>query len=355
MGASGARAERLFLGPSASESRGTEPAEIAVYVFADATRARESLAPSFHPTDTHSPHRRSRSQCRRRDQGHERWVAQRLQPIERALDGRARVCRSRYRFRPCTTSAVSRRGCVARAEVRRHHGRLARRRSQRQSDSLCRPACPNLRPRPIRIGPRARAGSTRRPFCRISTSSRAARRRAAARAGSIKARHSSPPTWRAASEGQSVPARRASRSTMACSRWWSIGWPRRRRQRSLQYRTRSQHEAHFFRQAKGRPQAGQSLLSLRRSCDRRLIGAGSGGSRVTRFDSRARRQVAPNDDRPVIASRSRSRIASGPHRSNAPPTGFEHGPHSRRPRVVARTGRSRAPSRPPTGAPPSRW
>ncbi|MBL0748422.1 hypothetical protein JI751_12440 [Nocardioides sp. G10] len=75
----------------------------------------------------------------------------------------------------------------------------------------------------IRIAPFAVEGSTTLPFWVITTSPRSTRRRAARRAGSISPRQvssSSPPTARAASEGQivAVRARWASRSRMVASR-----------------------------------------------------------------------------------------------------------------------------------------
>jgi len=84
------------------------------------------------------------------------------------------------------------------------------------------------RTRRIRIGPRAVEGSTTRPPCVISTTPLATSRLAADRAGSINARHSSPPTARAASLGQIVaPALRASSSVRtACSSARSVSLTR---------------------------------------------------------------------------------------------------------------------------------
>jgi streptomycin 6-kinase len=73
--------------------------------------------------------------------------------------------------------------------------------------------------RQIRIGPRAVDKSTTRPCWVICTCPLATRRRAARRAGSISSRQPSPPTARAASEGQmvAVAVRSASSSRMDCS------------------------------------------------------------------------------------------------------------------------------------------
>ena len=71
-----------------------------------------------------------------------------------------------------------------------------------------------------RTGPRAVDGSTTRPACVISTRPCASSRRAAARTSSMRARHSSPATSRATSDGHRVApcARCRRRSTMACCR-----------------------------------------------------------------------------------------------------------------------------------------
>ena len=77
--------------------------------------------------------------------------------------------------------------------------------------------------RRTRIAPRAVAGSTTRPPWVTSTSPDATSRRAAARAGSISARQSSPPTARAASDGQIVAtsARCSSSARIAQASRWS--------------------------------------------------------------------------------------------------------------------------------------
>jgi len=92
------------------------------------------------------------------------------------------------------------------------------------------------------MGPFAVDGSITVPPCVISTSPSATRRRAAARAGSIKGRQSSPFTARAASLGQMVAerGRRSSRSMMAAASCESTAETFRARQRSLQYFTSSQ-------------------------------------------------------------------------------------------------------------------
>lgn len=73
--------------------------------------------------------------------------------------------------------------------------------------------------RRILIGPRADAASTTSPRCMMSTSPWASSRRAASRTGSMSSRQASPPTARAASEGQivDVGARCESRSRIARS------------------------------------------------------------------------------------------------------------------------------------------
>jgi len=129
----------------------------------------------------------------------------------------------------------------------------------------------------MRIGPFACEGSaTTRPPWVISASPRATRRRAAARAGSISARHASSPdddgptdgpdaaaTALAASDGQIVaPAARASRiRSTASSRAVSIGRTPDRRQASEQYRTRSQSRSHFLRHVIVRPQTAHGLVA----------------------------------------------------------------------------------------------
>jgi hypothetical protein len=92
-----------------------------------------------------------------------------------------------------------------------------------------------------------------------STSPRATNRRAAIRAGSIKARHCSPPTRRAASDGQidASLARESSNWSIARSSGSSLESPRERRQASEQYFTLSQLRAHFARHCIVRPQRAQ--------------------------------------------------------------------------------------------------
>jgi hypothetical protein len=90
--------------------------------------------------------------------------------------------------------------------------------------------------RRMRIGPLAVEGSTTRPRCVISTSPEATSRLAARLAGSMRSRHPSSDTARAASEGQivAVAAREARRLRMVCSSAESIAVILRRRQASLQ-------------------------------------------------------------------------------------------------------------------------
>ena len=110
-----------------------------------------------------------------------------------------------------------------------------------------------------RIGPLADDGSTTRPFCVISISPDATRRRAARRAGSISGRHvsSSPaPTALAASDGQIVAscARCDNSSRIAASNARSVTDGLDRRHASEQYRTSSQSRSHFLRHSIVRPQ-----------------------------------------------------------------------------------------------------
>lgn len=142
----------------------------------------------------------------------------------------------------------------------------------------------------MRIGPRAVPGSTTLPPCVMSTTPRAASRRAARRAGSINARHvcssvaairrsagaslarPAAATWRAASLGQIVPpARSRSRPRMAASSRPSTSRTPRPRHADEQYFTRSQSRAHFRRQVISRPQATQVLTGTRSDCLRRAI------------------------------------------------------------------------------------
>ena len=121
------------------------------------------------------------------------------------------------------------------------------------------------RTRPMRIGPVALDGSTRRPRWVMITSPSASRRRAAARAGSINSRQSSPPTRRAASLGQIVaPVARASSNSMiaaasSISRAAAVRERPRRRQPSEQYFTESKSRAHLRRHSIRRPQTVQVL------------------------------------------------------------------------------------------------
>lgn len=116
-----------------------------------------------------------------------------------------------------------------------------------------------------RTGPRARDGSTGAPRCVISISPPATMRRAAARAGSIKARQSSPSpaTWPAASDGQiEASAARAPRSArIASSRAASTSRTRRPRHASLQYRIDAQSRAHFLRHVMRRPHDAHGLAA----------------------------------------------------------------------------------------------
>ena len=108
----------------------------------------------------------------------------------------------------------------------------------------------------MRIGPFARLGSTTFPPWVISTTPRATRRRAAMRAGSIKVCQFSPPTRRAASDGQidASRARLSSSASIAASSASSVVVVRARRQASEQYFTCSQLRAHFDRHCIVRPQ-----------------------------------------------------------------------------------------------------
>ena len=111
----------------------------------------------------------------------------------------------------------------------------------------------------MRIGPFARLGSTTRPPCVISTSPRATNLRAAIRAGSINGCHFSPPTCRAASDGQIVAARsrELSIASIAFSSAVSLAVSRAVRQLSEQYLTVSQLRAHFARHCIARPHRTQ--------------------------------------------------------------------------------------------------
>lgn len=117
--------------------------------------------------------------------------------------------------------------------------------------------------RRIRTTPRKVPGSAVRAPCVIFTRPRCASRRAAARAGSSRSRQASPPTSRAASDGQIDPARPDSRRRIARSRDASSSRPfalrARRRHASEQWRTWSQSRAHARRQTMGRPQVAQGL------------------------------------------------------------------------------------------------
>ena len=125
------------------------------------------------------------------------------------------------------------------------------------------------RRRRIRIGPLAVDGSTICDRCTISTEPSATRRRAAARAGSIRSRHSSPvapfrpATRRAASHGQMVAVRaRWSRSSrIAASSASSSGRRPRRRHVDEQYFTASQSRSHFLRHVIVRPHATHDLAA----------------------------------------------------------------------------------------------
>lgn len=75
----------------------------------------------------------------------------------------------------------------------------------------------------IRMGPVARDGSMGRPRWVISTSPAAARRRAARRVGSMRGRQSSPPTLRAASDGQIEPLVEPTSRRISASRRRSTG------------------------------------------------------------------------------------------------------------------------------------
>jgi len=95
----------------------------------------------------------------------------------------------------------------------------------------------------------------------ISTTPRATSRRAAMRAGSIKVCQFSPPTRRAASDGQidASRARWASNPRIAASSASSVVVVRARRQASEQYFTCSQLRAHFDRHCMVRPQRAQGF------------------------------------------------------------------------------------------------
>ena len=103
--------------------------------------------------------------------------------------------------------------------------------------------------RRIRIGPRAREGSTIWPFCVISWVPAVTSLRAADRAGSSSSRQFSGSTDFAASLGQMLlEASLLSRSClMASSSCWSTGRTFCLRQRSEHHFTPSQFLAHFFR------------------------------------------------------------------------------------------------------------
>ena len=140
-----------------------------------------------------------------------------------------------------------------------------------------------------RIAPRAVEGSTTCPPWVISSAPCATSRRAAARAGSIRSRHPSGATSRAASDGQMVAPRaradsssriaRSSRSPSAPGRCW--------RQPALQKRMLSQSRAHFLRHSMRRPQAAQHFSSpgrggvtWERCRGRAPVAPGTSGSRV---------------------------------------------------------------------------
>ncbi len=130
-----------------------------------------------------------------------------------------------------------------------------------------------------RIGPRAVDGSTTRPawvttilFCWTN-------RLAAARAGCISVCQRSPPTCRAASDGQIVApdVRAASNVKIEVSRRASMSDGLCRRHASPQCRILSQFRVHFFRQVMARPQAAQIFESggFTRHCSARARAAGS--------------------------------------------------------------------------------
>ncbi len=111
----------------------------------------------------------------------------------------------------------------------------------------------------IRIGPLAVDGSTGRPPWLTNTRPSECSRRAAARAGSMSGRQSSPPTAVAASLGQmDAPRGRSDRSDrIVDSSSRSTGRTPRRRHAVEQYRTSSQERSHFLRQTISRPQVAQ--------------------------------------------------------------------------------------------------
>ena len=103
--------------------------------------------------------------------------------------------------------------------------------------------------RRIRMGPRAREGSTVWPFCVISWVPAVTSLRAAERAGSRRSRQFSGSTDFAASLGQMLlePSRLSRSCLMASSSCWSTGRTFCRRQRSEHHFTWCQFLAHFFR------------------------------------------------------------------------------------------------------------
>lgn len=117
--------------------------------------------------------------------------------------------------------------------------------------------------RRIRMGPRAREGSTIWPFCVISWVPAVTSLRAAERAGSRSSRQCTGSTNFAASLGQMLlKASRLFRScSMALSNCWSTGRTFCRRQRSEHHFTWSQFLAHFFRHWMVRPHAWQVFSS----------------------------------------------------------------------------------------------
>ena len=117
--------------------------------------------------------------------------------------------------------------------------------------------------RRIRMGPRAREGSTIWPFCVISWVPAVTSLRAAERAGSRSSRQFTGSTNFAASLGQMLlKASRLFRScSMAVSNCWSTGRTFCRRQRSEHHFTWSQFLAHFFRHWMVRPHAWQVFSS----------------------------------------------------------------------------------------------